>query len=310
MPKLPLQARVIAGTLCLALLLTGRPAWACACGCGVFEVGSMQMLPMDQGLAIYFEYDFLDQNQNWSSTSAAPAADNPDKQLHTDFFTLGVQYLFNRTWGVMVQLPYWDRRFVTTADDGSIVSLHSGSIGDIRLEGIYAGFSDDMTTGITFGLKLPTGQWKAQGFDRDSQIGSGSVDLLLGIYHVGALTKGNLLSWFVRGKLDVPFAYQGGYIPGNEFDASLGAYVNGVISSTVKISPVFQVIGSYRMPDSGPAADSLNSGYVRVLLSPGVEVNVSNFSFYTDFEFPVYQNVNGNQLVASFLFKAVVAYFF
>lgn len=301
-------ARFVAALLCLALLVMGRPAWGCACGCGVFMVGTGQMLPTDTGLVLFLEYDFLNQNKNWFGTSEAPGSSNDDKQIHTDFWTLGGEYLFNRNWGLMVRVPYWDRRFVTTSDAGNIVSLHSGSIGDIRVEGIYTGFSEDMSTGLTFGLKFPTGQWQAPGFDRDTNIGSGSTDLLLGTYHVGAL--GSLFTWFVQAKLDWPFATQGGYTPGGELDAALGVYFNGDVNSTLRISPVLQVLGSYRVHDSGPAGDQVNSGYTRVLLSAGLEVGIGNFSIYGDVEVPVYQNMNGVQLVASVLAKGIVAYHF
>lgn len=306
--KALVAARVLVVSLVLALLVVGRPAWGCACGCGVFMVGDSLMLPTDTGLMLYVEYDFMNQNQNWSGTSSAPASLNDDKQIHTDFWSLGGVYLFNRNWGLAVRIPYWDRRFVTTNDEGNIVSLHSGSIGDIRIEGVYTGISEDMSTGLTFGLKLPTGQWQAPGFDRDTNIGSGSTDLLLGAYHLGTL--GKLFSWFVQGKLDWPFATQGGYTPGGELDAAVGVYFNGEVTNTLTISPVFQVLGSYRAADSGPAGDNLNTGYTRVLLTPGLAVNIGNFSIYGDVEFPVYQNMNGYQLVASVLAKGSVAYHF
>ncbi len=40
---------------------------------------------------------------------------------------------------------------------------------------MYTGFSDDMSKGIIFGLKLPSGSYTAAGFDRDTQIGTGST---------------------------------------------------------------------------------------------------------------------------------------
>ena len=39
-----------------------------------------------------------------------------------------------------------------------------------------------MSTGLIFGVKLPTGDWKFAGFDRDTEIGSGSTDVLVGGY--------------------------------------------------------------------------------------------------------------------------------
>ncbi|MBV9618811.1 MAG: hypothetical protein JO201_06325, partial [Verrucomicrobia bacterium] len=52
------------------------------------------------------------------------------------------------------------------------------------------------------------------------------------------------------------------------------------------------------------------SGFQRVLLSPGVEVDVHPLKFYADVEVPVYQNFTGNQIAAPVLIKATIAYEF
>ncbi len=41
----------------------------------------------------------MSQNKNWSGTSKAPAANNDDKDIRSNFYTAGVQYMFNRDWG-------------------------------------------------------------------------------------------------------------------------------------------------------------------------------------------------------------------
>ena len=71
----------------------------------------------------------------------------------------------------------------------------------------------------------------------------------------------------------------------------------------LRLSPVAQVIGSTREHDTGPAADPLDSGYDRVMISPGLELNTKRWRLYGDVELPVYQRVNGNQLVAPALMK-------
>jgi hypothetical protein len=73
---------------------------------------------------------------------------------------------------------------------------------------------------------------------------------------------------------------------------------------------LLQLIGSTRWKDSGTNADPDNSGYNRLLLSPGVEVAFGSAKLYGDVEFPVWQQVNGNQLVAPALFKMIVSYSF
>ena len=129
----------------------------CACGCGVFDVGTSSMFPMSAGGMAFIEYDYMDQSQNYSLSSAAAAANNPDKEIRTHFLTVGGQYMFNRSWGVELQVPYWFRHFTTTDNNGNITSFDHSAIGDVRLKGIYTGASEDMSTGLVYGLKLPTG---------------------------------------------------------------------------------------------------------------------------------------------------------
>ncbi len=72
---------------CGALCCQQAPgaALACACGCGVFDVGGDTMVASDMGKELFVEYDFLDQTQNWSRSHKAPAADNTDKRIRSDF---------------------------------------------------------------------------------------------------------------------------------------------------------------------------------------------------------------------------------
>ena len=96
--------------------------------------------------------------------------------------------MFNREWGVMVRAPYVNRSFTTdTGPPGGIQTFNSRDLGDAEVMGMYTGFFKDMSTGVIFGLKLPTGVYTATGFDRDTQIGSGSTDLILGFFHRGLL---------------------------------------------------------------------------------------------------------------------------
>lgn len=300
--------KVIGLLVGMAIALTPGMSWACACGCGVFDVGTSSMLPTHQGGMAFVEYDFMNQSKNWSGTSNAPSANNSDKDIKTSFFTAGAQYMFSRAWGAEVEVPYWERHFTSTDDNGDIVSFDHSAFGDVRVKAIYSGFSPDMSSGITFGLKLPTGDYTAAHFDRDTEIGSGSTDILLGAYHMGKLA--GRWNWFANGEFDQPVLVHGSYRPGSELDSVTGIYYNGWHMGNVKIAPVAQVIASGRLHDSGQAANPDNSGYERVLLSPGVEVDTAGFRVYGDVGVPVYQHVNGNQLVASALFKLNISHRF
>jgi hypothetical protein len=301
--------------LCVAVVLLAglSPATvlACACGCGVFDVGTASMLPNDTGGSAWLEYDFSPQSENWSGNHRASKDDNADKRIDTQFLTAGAQYMFDRSWGINAQIPYWDRHFKTTDDDtGNIVRVNSSDLGDIRLRGIYSGFSEDMSTGVTFGLKLPTGPFNAPGFDRDTEIGTGSTDLLLGAYHVGTYVDKSAFSWFTNVQWQRAMAWQNGYRPGNETNLAVGSVYDAGKVGQGEISPMVQLIVSNRLRDGGPNALTTDSGYTRLIIAPGLEYDIDAIRLYGDIETPLYQNTNGNQLVAPIMAKFIVAYNF
>jgi hypothetical protein len=286
------------------------------------------MLPQGAGGFAYVEYDFQDQDRNWSNTGPAPSVNNGDQNIRTDFTTYGLQYMFNRNWGFQIEVPYDFRDFKTLGGPAGnqVVSLKWSSLGDLRLQGIYTGFSEDMSSGLTFGVKLPTGDFAhndaQDDIDRDSEIGTGSTDFLLGGFHRHHLF--GHWTWFAQALLDLPVLTQDEYRPGVEIDTAAGVYYRGWDFHGIHITPLAQVIASLRTSDSGNYAsggiydpnDSLNpvggrsSGYQRVLLSPGLELTLHKVSVYADVELPVFQDFVGNQLVAPFLFKMYVSYMF
>jgi hypothetical protein len=303
--------------LLLGVVLAPRTGWACACGCGVFDVGTGLMLPQGAGGMVYVDYDYQDQDQNWHGTSPSPAGNNDDKEIRTHFVTAGLQYMFDRSWGLEVEVPYDDRYFKTTggASGNDIVSLNWASLGDIRVEGIYTGFSPDMSTGINFGFKVPTGDYThndAYGdIDRDSELGTGSTDVLLGGYHRGNLPGDIGLTWFAQALLDQPIITRNQYVPGTELNVAAGVYPKGWMIHNAHITPLAQVIGSERTSDHGAeSAHPVASGYQRIMVSPGIEVDVHPVSFYADVEVPVFMDFRGNQLVARWLLKTYVSYHF
>ena len=130
--------------------------------------------------------------------------------------------------------------------------------------GMYTGFFKDMSTGIIFGVKLPTGTYTAPGIDRDTQIGSGSTDLLLGAFHRGLLSGDNAWQYFSQIMWRQPFLYKSAadpqgffdgnpgvvqtYFPGAQIDGSAGIVYNNLyhVLGLDKITPLAQVIISHR----------------------------------------------------------------
>jgi hypothetical protein len=299
-------------------------AFACACGCGVFDVGTAAMIQTHPGLMVFVEDDYQDQDQNWVGSHAAPAANNTDKEIETNFGGVGFDYNFNREWGLSVKVPYWFRTFRT--DIGipgapDVQTYRHDGLGDIRVLGTFTGFSPDMSTGLSMGVKLPTGDWTYPNFDRDTSIGTGTTDLLLGGYHLGTISAENHLKWFVEALFQRAFDSREGYRPGNETNAAAGLLYDGFqLGNSGNLTALLQVLGSNRLHDSGVNADPPNSGYHQMLLSPGLEADVGKWKFYGDAEFRVYHNANAapsvategtqGQLVAPVLFKFIVSYSF
>ena len=305
----------------LSVLVPGL-ALACACGCGVFDVGTAAMIQTQPGAMLYLEDDYQNQNQNWVGSHAAPAANNADKEIETNFGGVGLDYNFNRDWGISVKVPYWLRTFRTDIGppgSADIQSYRHNALGDVRLLGTYTGLSPDMSTGLSIGVKLATGDWTYPNFDRDTSIGTGTTDLLLGGYHLGTISVESHTKWFVEALFERAFNSRAGYRPGNETDAAAGLIYDGFkFGQGATLSALVQVIGSSRLHDSGVNADPPNSGYQRVLLSPGLEADLGKWRLYADAEFRVYNYANAapsvategtqGQLVATTLFKFIVSY--
>jgi hypothetical protein len=335
-------------TIMLALVplvgFTTTVAHACACGCSVFDVGGLDTpQEQDHGGRVFFEFWSGDQIHNYVGSSRAPAALNLDKELNTQWYNVGFSYNFDRNWGVMVRAPYVNRSLTTdTGAFAGIDTFNAKDLGDIEVMGMYTGFFSDMSTGVIFGLKLPTAPYTTPGFDRDNQIGSGSTDLILGGFHRGLITGDNAWQYFLQATWRQPFLYRDAADPQGFFDGNGGLVqsyhpamqvdgAGGIVYNNLynvlgfdKITPLAQIIISHRDHDTGTGSDPFNSGFERVMLSPGIEftkvldeANNRVLKTYFDIEVPVYYRANAannngteGQLVAPYLIKLVTSYNF
>ena len=313
----------LAAAAVLIIGLLPHLAWACACGCSVFDVGTPSLIPKGSGGTVWFEYDFMNQYINWHATQPSSGANNSDKQIKTHFLTAGGQYMFNRQFGLMVTVPYFIRMFRTESgtDANQINEYHHANFGDVRIWGMYTGLQEDMSLGLLAGFKLNTGDHTFYNFDRDTSIGTGSTDLLLGAYKIGSLPthigKVNLtfrerpFHWFMQLQYEYPFMTTGNYTPGKEFDGALGTYYNfGKVGLLDELAPFFIIYGAVRTHDMGDESNEPNSGYDRLLLAPGGEIRYGPTRLYTDVEFPAFLYMDGNQLVAPYTIKTILSYDF
>ena len=295
-------------------------ALACACGCGVFNVGLPGLPVTGVDTEVGLQYSFMDQNMNRSGTSGQAATLNPDKQIRTDYYTLYGQHMFTADWGVQVMLPYWRRSFTTDTSGApgqvnpapSIQSAQVSTWSDMRIMGMYTGFSPDKSVGITFGLKLPTGPTQASPLlDRDTEPGTGTTDSLLGFYRQSNIST----NWgsFSQGVWRHALHNYQGYKPGDSINVVYGLTYRGIASAT-RITPMVQLNAMWRGHDQGGGDaqyGNANSGYPNLYLVPGALLQMTrswraNAALYL----PLYRKVNGSQLVPHYMLNAGVTYMF
>jgi hypothetical protein len=149
----------------------------------------------------------------------------------------------------------------------------------------------------------------------------GSTALLFGAYHSGRFPEhlgvlpftleGRPFSWFAQANYDLPVFTQDHYKPGREFDGAIGTYYNfGEVGPLKELAPFLTLLLSDRVRDSLSEADAQDTGYTRILIAPGGEIRLWLLRWYADIEFPVFQDMNGNQLTAPFLIKTILSYDF
>jgi hypothetical protein len=305
-------------------MVTPAAILACAsCGCTLSSDWNTLNISSPGDFKIDVRYDYLNQNQLRSGTgtispSAASATVNNgdpqevEKYTTNNYLTLGLAYSFTPYFGISAQLPYIIRNHSTlgTASDGTTAGDGGGqydsktsSIGDVKLLATYQGILPQSTLGAVLGLKIPSGSFTETGtstdttapgpapIDRGLQPGTGTVDIIAGLYYADAITIA--WSYFAQGLFQAALDYREGYCPGNAINVNAGLRYQGV----PWIAPQLQINAKYGLHDEGANADRISTGGTLVYASPGIVVPVvKKASVYGFFQVPVYQNVNGVQL--------------
>jgi hypothetical protein len=302
---------VLLGLSGAALLAFSTGAQACAsCGCTLTADWLSQGLAAQPGTTLTVRYDYIPQTTLRSGTGKVDrtAIDLPtDREIerytynHSLTFTLDHQ--FASDWGVDVQLPLVTRPHSTFAEDTTEPSHSDTSgIGDLRVVGRWQGLSaPGNVTGIEAGLVLPTGQFRQkfnagpdQGVevDRGLQPGTGTVQGVLGAYHLGAISPE--LGYFVQATSQMPLTSRDGYRPGAL--AQVSAALN--YTHWRNITPQLQLSFRKTLRDRGPNADRPNSGGEQINVAPGLSAKLgTKVVGFTYVELPLTTRVKGYQLV-------------
>jgi hypothetical protein len=220
-----------------------------------------------------------------------------------------LDHTFNQDWGVNAQLPLVDRHHehIHNHGGGQLPEAWTFTrVGDARVlfRRRLATYEDHNahtidTAGVNAGLKLPTGQTNVRNgegelAERTLQPGSGTTDVLAGAYYSKDLPERNF-AWFVQGLAQLAMYSRHEFRPGHRLMLDAGTrYAWGD-----RLGLLLQANLLTKARDQGSEAEPADSGGKFLFVSPGVSYAFSRqVQAYGFLQLPVYQNVNGVQLVA------------
>ncbi|HEX6692765.1 MAG TPA: hypothetical protein VF110_16625 [Burkholderiales bacterium] len=270
----------------------------------------------DPGTRLDLRFEYIDQDQplfgkDKVSVGQIPRHHNEVRTINRNLIG-SLDHSFGANWGVNVTLPVVDRSH-------EHIHQHMGqalfetwdftALGDVRVVGRYQfdprQDGDTHTVwGINFGLKLPTGKTdeaNAEGLvaERSLQPGSGSTDGIIGVYYSRNLPMRGV-SWFAQAAYQDALKEKDDYRPGDRFMFDVGLRYEGGGS----LATMLQLNYLNRGKDSGRNADQPDdTGGNFIFLSPGASWNFTKaLQLYGFVQVPIYQKVNGVQLVADYAF--------
>ena len=316
----------------LAVMCTlSADALACAtCGCTVDSDAAMGY-SSDAGWRLNLEYAYIDQDELRTGTRGATPADVVNRpfdpalgggEIEQDtinrYINLGLTYRPNAEWAADLLLPYVIRGHSTfgvqpqpyspaeiAPDQLSYTDL--SRLGDVKLIGSYQGILPTRNLGLQLGVKLPTGAYgtdvrfltgpnKGTPLDASLQPGTGSTDIIAGVYYFQPISQD--FDAFATGTFQSAIAHQqkqpgNDFRPGNSFNVSFGLRY----AAHPQWVPQLQVNLYDKRADQGALADVLDTQGLVAYLSPGLTVQIHHrLQLYGVLQVPVYSNLGGYQL--------------
>ena len=303
----------------LALGASFIPGHACgACGCTLNSDWASQGYTAMAGFRVDLRQDYFNQDQLRAGTGAPARSGFPipnSQELQQETLsrntTLTLDYFTGNAWGLNLVVPYFNR-FHTTIGGGDteVSTSRREGLGDIRVTARYQGLTEDPSFGVQAGFKLPTGS-RDQTFsggpqagsplDRGLQMGTGTTDLLFGVYKNGSL--GEDWGYFSQAMGQVALKGRDGFRPGNAMNANAGVRYTG----NPVVAPHVQMNFRMEARETGENSDTPNSGATLAYLSPGLTIQAgARVQFYGFVQVPVLQRVNGLQVEPRSIFSAGV----
>lgn len=262
-------------------------------------------------------YEFIDQDQPRTGTRNVGVGEVPGH--HDEIRTInrnwiaGFDYTFDDHWGISVQMPLVDRSHSHIHNHHGAQLFNAWNFtesGDARVVGRYrvtAASPDAAAFGLQVGLKLPTGNHKLENDEGDAaerslQPGTGTTDAIVGLFHSGRF--GDETSWFADASWTAALDKRENYKLGDRGAVNVGI----AWPWTQRIALLIQLNTHWKDRDAGSAAEPDNTGGTFVHASPGISVKLTDKTqIYSFVQLPLYQHVNGVQLVADWAFVAGVS---
>jgi hypothetical protein len=287
---------------------TFQPAHA-SCGasfCSVNTQWETQGAWTGEGLRLGLRYEVTDQDQLRSGADkVAPAGElgeHDETRTINRNLQLSADYAFSPRWALSVQVPIVQRDHEHVHNDipPETERWRFTTLGDARVSGRWqTTLGQHSSGGVQFGLKLPTGRFNEANDDgeraeRSLQPGTGTTDLLLGVYSHHRL-EGDATTLFLQALWQRPLGERAGYQPGQQLSFDAGVRY----AFTPNFHGLLQLNLQWKDHDEGVNAEPQESGSTAVFVSPGVSVNITpHLQAYGFVQLPLYQYMQGTQLTA------------
>lgn len=298
-------------TLVLGTVFQSAHASCGASFCMVNTNWDVQGVWTEPGVRFDLRFEYINQDQPMSGSNKVGVGQIP--QHHDEVQTINrnwlatVDYAFNDKWGVAATLPVVDRSHTHIHNHMGqklVDNWNFTEVGDIRVLGRRQWGSENREAlrldsyGVTFGLKLPTGETDVRNAsgalaERSLQPGSGTTDILLGAYFSRQLGSGS--SWFTDVQVQQPLNSHENFKPGLRAGFDVGYRYNAGDRLTLMV----QLNALYKDRDQGSEAEPEDSGGKFLFVSPGLSYMIAKkVQLYSFVQLPLYQYVNGVQLTA------------
>lgn len=296
-------------------------ALACStCGCNLTSDWLNQGIAADDQTTISLRYDYVPQTELRSGTGIVdqakqtlPNANEIERHTYNNYVTAAIDHSFGHNWAIDVQFPYLDRPHKTNSPDDLAPSYsETNGVGDVRISARYQGFGAPGVTGLQFGLKLPTGgihqnftagPSAGQIADPTLQVGQGTINAIVGFYHLGTLARD--FDHIVQVQGDVALNTRAQYRPGASATLSIGTHFLGWQGITPQLTLNLRLASR----DSGANADTVSTGGEQLSIAPGLSFNLAKrVTAFTIVQLPLYERVNGLQLTPNATLSLGLAY--